>query len=158
MEKGYGAGSDEEEFGEEEFGATMGAPKSSKFSSGSGSSIVRGSTSTGSVSASSSDRVGTGTLSSSDAADTATEERSEERRRRGDVIGFDEDDEDQVERLRRDETSPFRIAIGVLFADAVSAATWLGPARACVLERIEKNRNRSSRRVKRDSWLSLFSS
>ena len=100
--KGSGDGGSD---GDEEFGATIGTPKSSKFSSTSGSNIVRGSTSTGSVSASSWERAAGGTLllSSSDAADAATEERSGERRRREVEFEFDEDDEDQVdvERQRR---------------------------------------------------------
>ena len=126
----------------------MGAPKSSKFSaSGSGSSIVRGSTSTGSVSASSCwERVGAEEMSSSlpAAAETTTDEWRGERRR-GEGDGDDKDDEDQV------KEQPFRIAVGALFvADlAVSVATWLGPARACVLERIA-GESRSEKRRKRE--------
>jgi hypothetical protein len=162
LEKGRGGreGSEDEEEGDEEEGATMGAPKSSKFCSSpeSGSIIVRGSTKTGSVSAS----CGVGGIwalsPSSGAAETAIDERKGEWRRRADGEDFDvvvdEDQEEEVERRDASLVMSLRAMSVVLVAAPAAEEEWLGPARACVVDRITENwlvaRERGAREGKRE--------
>jgi hypothetical protein len=163
LEKGSGEGS-EEDGGEE---GTNGAPlptSKSKSSTDSGSIITRGSTRTGSVSASSFGDGGGGMFSLSSAPAVAavierrrTREEEWRREERGD------DDKDGDERQQRQErNASIRSVVGVaLVAVVVVAAAWLGPARACVVERIARNRRtfgqKQEKKQERDPLL-FFSS